>query len=136
MFDIGTQELIIIFIVALLVFGPKKLPELARTLGKGVRELKSAMQGIKDNIDDVEKDIKKDIDITKDLNITKDIKKKIKENVFPGDLFDLQEKPEEKKENLQEKSGEKKDKVSSSGQDKEGDVGGEQQEKAGTGNDG
>lgn len=136
MFDIGTQELIIIFIVALLVVGPKKLPELGRTLAKGVRQLKTAMQGIKDSIDDVEKDITKDIDITKDLNITKDIKKKIKEDLFPGDLFDLQEKPEEKKENLQEKSGEKKDKVSSSGHDKEGDVRGERQEKAGTGNDG
>ncbi len=136
MFDIGTQELIIIFIVALLVVGPKKLPELGRTLAKGVRQLKTAMQGIKDSIDDVEKDITKDIDITKDLNITKDIKKKIKEDLFPGDLFDLQEKSEEKKENPQEKPEEKKDKVSSSGHDKEGDVGGERQEKAGTGNDG
>jgi TatA/E family protein of Tat protein translocase len=44
MFDIGTQELIIIFIVALLVFGPRKLPELARTLGKGVRDLKAAIR--------------------------------------------------------------------------------------------
>jgi len=136
MFDIGTQELIIIFIVALLVVGPKKLPELGRTLAKGVRQLKTAMQGIKDSIDDVEKDITKDIDITKDLNITKDIKKKIKEDLFPGDLFDLQEKSEEKKDNPQEKPEEKKDKVSSSGHDKEGDVGGERQEKAGTGNDG
>jgi len=136
MFDIGTQELIIIFIVALLVVGPKKLPELGRTLAKGVRQLKTAMQGIKDSIDDVEKDITKDIDITKDLNITKDIKKKIKEDLFPGDLFDLQEKSEEKKDNPQEKPEEKKDKVSSSGHDKEGDVRGERQEKAGTGNDG
>lgn len=109
MFDIGTQELIIIFIVALLVIGPKKLPELARTIGKGVRQLKSAMQGLKDSIDDVEKDITKDIpkDITKGINFTKDIKRNIKESVLPGDLFDLQGK-----------SGEKKDKVSSSGHDK------------------
>ena len=123
MFDIGTQELIIIFIVALLVFGPKKLPELARTLGKGVRELKSAMQGLKDNIDDVEKDITKDIpkDITKGINITKDIKRDLKENVFTGDLFDFQDR-----------SGEKKDKVSSTGHDKEEDVGGELQGKAET----
>ena len=113
MFDIGTQELIIIFIVALLVVGPKKLPELARTLGKGVRELKSAMQGLKDNINDVEKDI------------TKDIKRDVKENVFTGDLFDFQDR-----------SREKKDKVSSTGHDKEGDVEGELQGKAETGNDG
>lgn len=40
MFDIGFQELIIIFVVALLVFGPKKLPELAKTIGKWMAEIK------------------------------------------------------------------------------------------------
>lgn len=40
MFDLGFQELIIIFLVALLVFGPKKLPELGRTLGKWVVEIR------------------------------------------------------------------------------------------------
>jgi len=113
MFDIGTQELIIIFIVALLVFGPKKLPELARTLGKGVRELKSALQGIKDNIDDVEQDI------------TKDLKQGVKKNVFTGDLFDLPEKPVARK-----------DKVSSTVNDKEDDAGEKKELKAETGNDG
>ncbi len=52
MFDLGTQELIVIFIVAFLVFGPKKLPELGRTLGKGIRELKAAMRGVKDTFED------------------------------------------------------------------------------------
>lgn len=61
MFDIGTQELIIIFIVALIVFGPKRLPELGRTLGKGIRELKSAISGVTESIDaaGVEEEIKK-----------------------------------------------------------------------------
>ncbi len=54
MFDLGTQELIVIFIVALLVFGPKKLPELARTLGKGVNELKAALRGVKESIEEAE----------------------------------------------------------------------------------
>lgn len=44
------QELIVIFIVALLVFGPKRLPELGRTLGKGILELRKAMEGIKDQV--------------------------------------------------------------------------------------
>jgi sec-independent protein translocase protein TatB len=52
MFDIGTQELIIIFVVALLVFGPRRLPELARTLGKGVRDLKAAMLGAKETLEE------------------------------------------------------------------------------------
>lgn len=65
MLDLGFQELIVIFIVALLVFGPKKLPELARALGRGIGELKSAIHGVKDFIENteveaerIEKDIK------------------------------------------------------------------------------
>jgi len=53
-FDLGTQELIVIFVVALLVFGPKRLPELARTLGKGVNELKAALRGVKESIEESE----------------------------------------------------------------------------------
>lgn len=58
MFDIGMQELIIIFIVALLVFGPKKLPELGKTLGKGIAELKRAMHGIKEQVDSELEEVK------------------------------------------------------------------------------
>ena len=50
MFDLGIQELIVIFVVALIVFGPKRLPELGRTLGKGLFELKKAMEGIKEQM--------------------------------------------------------------------------------------
>ena len=41
---IGMPELILIFLVALLVFGPKKLPELGKGLGEGIRGFKSAMK--------------------------------------------------------------------------------------------
>ena len=60
MFDIGTQELIIIFIVALLVFGPKKLPDLAKSLGRAFAEFKRATSELKESleIDDELKDIK------------------------------------------------------------------------------
>ncbi len=43
----STGELVIIFIVAFLVFGPEKLPELARTLGKWLLELRRATQDVK-----------------------------------------------------------------------------------------
>lgn len=59
MFDLGIQELIVIFIVALLVFGPKKLPELGRSLGKGIAELKKAMQGVKEQMDTELHEVKK-----------------------------------------------------------------------------
>ncbi|MEJ2696814.1 MAG: Sec-independent protein translocase protein TatB [Candidatus Sulfobium sp.] len=47
MFDIGLQELIIIFVVALLVFGPKRLPEVGRTLGKWIGELRKGIYDAK-----------------------------------------------------------------------------------------
>jgi TatA/E family protein of Tat protein translocase len=47
MFGIGMPELIVIFIVALLVFGPKKLPELGRALGRGLAEFKRASDELK-----------------------------------------------------------------------------------------
>jgi sec-independent protein translocase protein TatB len=50
MFDIGMPELFVIFIVALLVLGPKKLPELGRALGRGLGELKKALQEVKDTV--------------------------------------------------------------------------------------
>jgi sec-independent protein translocase protein TatA len=40
--NLGVQELLIIFVIALVVFGPKKLPELGKSLGKGIAEFKKA----------------------------------------------------------------------------------------------
>ncbi len=50
MFGLGTQEIIVIFLVLLLLFGGKKLPELARGLGKGIREFKKATTEIEEDI--------------------------------------------------------------------------------------
>lgn len=51
MFDIGMQEIIVIIIVALLVFGPKRLPELSRTIGKGLSNLRRAVEDAKYQVD-------------------------------------------------------------------------------------
>jgi sec-independent protein translocase protein TatA len=40
--NLGVQELLVIFVIALIVFGPKKLPELGKSLGKGIAEFKKA----------------------------------------------------------------------------------------------
>jgi sec-independent protein translocase protein TatA len=50
MFGIGFQELLIIAVIALLIVGPKKLPDLAKTLGKGFSEFRKATDGITDDI--------------------------------------------------------------------------------------
>lgn len=50
MFGIGFQELLIIAVVALLIVGPKKLPDLAKTLGKGFSEFRKATDGITDDL--------------------------------------------------------------------------------------
>lgn len=112
MFDIGTQELIIIFVVALLVFGPKKLPELAKTLGKGIRELKSAMLGVKDTLE-------------KETGFSGDLKESLKEGLLKGSPLDINKKEEKKAgtENVTGQSGEIA-------------AGAENKEKAETGKDG
>jgi len=51
MFGIGVQELAIILVVALLVFGPKRLPELARMLGRGMAEFRRASSDLRASFD-------------------------------------------------------------------------------------
>ena len=69
--QIGMMELVVIFVVALLVFGPKKLPELGKSLGKGLREFKRATDDLKSNWDDQIRDIEQTTnDATKDLKQT------------------------------------------------------------------
>ena len=56
MFHIGPWELALIFLIVLLLFGAKRLPEVARSIGKAVKEFKKAGKDIKDEIDDSKKD--------------------------------------------------------------------------------
>ncbi|GAB6161462.1 Sec-independent protein translocase protein TatB [Desulfothermus naphthae] len=51
MFGVGTSELLIIFLVALLVIGPSKLPEVARALGKALAEFRKVSTDVKRQID-------------------------------------------------------------------------------------
>ena len=49
--NIGAPELIVILVIALLVLGPKKLPEVGRSVGRGMREFKESLSGDKDDDD-------------------------------------------------------------------------------------
>ena len=50
MFGIGGPELIVILVIALIVLGPNKLPEIARTLGRGMNEFRKATDDLRDNL--------------------------------------------------------------------------------------
>ena len=50
--QLGAPEVLVIFIVALLVFGPQRLPEIGRQVARGIRELRAFQQHLRDEIDD------------------------------------------------------------------------------------
>lgn len=65
MFGLGIPELIVIFVIALVVFGPKKLPDLGRALGKGIAEFKRATEEVKETIETEVRAAESKIDIEK-----------------------------------------------------------------------
>lgn len=86
--SIGPAELVLIFVIALLVFGPKKLPEIGRSVGKALREFKKTSEEIKSRIEeeidaseikDIRKDIQSGVDDIKSgvKSFQDDIKKDI-----------------------------------------------------------
>ncbi|MBW1709778.1 MAG: twin-arginine translocase TatA/TatE family subunit [Deltaproteobacteria bacterium] len=68
MFGIGTQELIIILVIALVIIGPKHLPDMAKALGRGIGEFRRATNELKKTID-ADDDLK---EITKSLSEAKE----------------------------------------------------------------
>lgn len=79
MFGIGLPEMIVIFAVALIVVGPDKLPGLARSLAKGLMEMKSTLNQVKHNLtqegealDSVQQDLRKTADELKEKMIEAD----------------------------------------------------------------
>ena len=78
MFDVGGGELILILLVILLLFGPKKLPELARSVGKGIRTMRRAQEDLTQQIRDISSDVSAPVTEVRD-----DIKKNITVSLDP-----------------------------------------------------
>ncbi len=60
MFGLGMQELIVIFLIVFLLFGAKNLPEIAKGLGKSIKEFKNALRSMNDDVTETKEDKSKD----------------------------------------------------------------------------
>jgi len=65
--NIGIPGLIIILVLALIIFGPKKLPEIGRAMGQSLKEFKNSTKGIMDDIDNDVSEGKKNLEDKKEL---------------------------------------------------------------------
>lgn len=99
MFGIGFQELLLILVVALIVLGPQRLPEVAKSLGKFYREIRGSIDEVKDSI-------------TKDISTIKEIQQKeiytnqqknVENNLKPSfeEEFEAEIKLNKEKKNIQ-----------------------------------
>lgn len=87
MFGIGMPEMILILAIALIVLGPKRLPDLAKSLGRAMREFKKATSEFKESIeiDDELKDVKKSFDdINTDIKASIDLTRPLAADVKPA----------------------------------------------------
>lgn len=95
MFGIGAGEFIVILIVGLIVFGPGKLPEVGRAIGKGLREFRKAQAAISQTLNEV--------DINEKKNSTDEKLPADKKSVTADDVINLAKESPIVKENHHEK---------------------------------
>ncbi|HUL30789.1 MAG TPA: Sec-independent protein translocase protein TatB [Thermodesulfobacteriota bacterium] len=77
MFNIGIPELLIIVAIALIVFGPNKLPELAKAFGRAMREFKKATEEVKESFEAETKDLEEFKHTLTDENLLADLAEQI-----------------------------------------------------------
>jgi sec-independent protein translocase protein TatA len=88
--SLGMQEIIVIFLIALIIFGPRKLPEIGKTIGKGLAEFKKASNELKQTWDD---EVRLDKEKETVLETVKDA------TIQPSEIVNESTTPAESKEN-------------------------------------
>ena len=88
--SLGMQEIVIIFVLALIIFGPRKLPELGKTIGKGLAEFKKASNELKQTWED---EVRLDKEKEAITGIVKDA------TIQPSEILNNNQNPAESKEN-------------------------------------
>jgi sec-independent protein translocase protein TatA len=109
MFGIGGGELILIIFIALMLFGSEKIPDLARTLGKAMAQLKNATNDIKSEIQNsatgseitqLTNDFNREVE-----NIKQNVQNRIMQDVPTENPLDITKEIEEVKENFEDLTG-------------------------------
>jgi sec-independent protein translocase protein TatA len=77
MFGLGIPELIVIFIIALVVFGPKKLPELGKSIGRAMAEFKKASEEFQESVRTEMREVEREASVKEDI-------KRIEQDVQEG----------------------------------------------------
>ena len=67
MFGLGLPEIVVIFVIALLVFGPKKLPDLGRSIGRAMAEFKKASEDFQETVRSEMKEVEKTVDVKEEV---------------------------------------------------------------------
>jgi sec-independent protein translocase protein TatA len=104
MFGLGFPELLLIFVIALIVFGPKKLPEIGRSVGRALAEFKKASEDFQESMKAEMKEVEKtaQLDEIKKIGqeiITDETKQASTPETAPAEQAKEQEKEKGKKEN-------------------------------------
>ncbi len=100
MFGLGFPELLLIFVIALIVFGPKKLPELGRSIGRAMAEFKKASEEFKESMQAEMREVEKTAELDELKKIGRDVRQEIAEKPAEPAKQEAEE-DKEKKEDIQ-----------------------------------